>query len=89
MSTSGYPANRTQPTALCPAQSLQSKHSELVECLGEVEAQREALSVSLQQSQDKCSDADKTAEEQAREVTLLRQQLSAKKVQHLTSHSTH
>lgn len=87
MSTSGYPANRTQPTALCPAQSLQSKHSELVECLGEVEAQREALSVSLQQSQDKCSDADKTAEEQAREVTLLCQQLSAKEVRHLTSHT--
>ena len=60
-----------------------------MECLGEVEAQREALSVSLRQSQEKCSDADKAAEEQARKVTLLRQQLSAKEVRPLTSRSSH
>lgn len=76
----------TLPTTLNPlhsAQALQSKHSELVECLGEMEAEREALSVSLRQCQAKCSDTNKTSEEQAREVTLLRQQLSAKEVQPL------
>lgn len=58
-------------------------------CLGEVEAEREALSLSLRQSQEECSATDKKVGEQAREVTLLRQQLSATEVQPpLQQHST-
>ena len=61
-------------------QSLQCKHSELVVCLGEVEAEREALSLTLQQSQEECSATAKKADERAREVAQLSQQLKAKEV---------
>ena len=61
-------------------QSLQCKHSELVVCLGEVEAEREALGLALQQSQEECSATAKKADERAREVAQLGQQLKAKEV---------
>lgn len=65
---------------LPPTQSLQCKHSELVACLGEVETEREAISLSLEQCQQECSAAAKLAGEQAREIELLRQKLKAKEV---------